>query len=577
MIYIILNVMRFDRSLIYTLREDPKEAESRGHRLLLRGGFIKQHASGIHIYLPLGWRVLTNIARIIREEMDSIGAQELLMPAMSPREVWEGSGRWEAFGDDMFRLKDRRNRDFCLCPTHEEIVAEIARKKIRSYRDLPQIWYQIQTKFRDELRPRFGVIRSRQFIMKDSYSLDRDEKSLDASYHLHKKAYVRIFKRCGLDFDIVEASGGVMGRGESHEYVAPIEGGEATIVACKNCDYREDIESAQTGGEFVTFEDKPLKEIHTPQKRTIEEVSNFLGVAQQNLVKSIAFTSTGKEPILVLLRGDYEINEETIRSKIGFNYHPAQAEEIQKYFGAEPGFIGPVGVSGVTVYADDLLKGTAGLITGANKNDYHVTGLNIGRDTAVREYLNVRKARIGDRCPRCKGTVEFYQGLELGQIFKLGTKYPAKYLDEHGQEQLIEMGSFGIGLERIMACACEQKSDDKGAVWPISIAPYDVYLLVLSPEDHDVSSCADAALTMLQENRFSVLFDDRDVTAGIKFNDSELLGIPLRVTIGPKGLKTNTYDIYVRETGQVYETSKDKILNKCMELKDMLYQRILNE
>lgn len=579
-IYDILNVMKFDKSLITTLREEPKEAESKSHRILLRGGFIKQLAAGIHIYLPLGWRILMKISNIIREEHDSIGAQELLMPSMSPREIWEESGRWEEYGDDMFRLKDRKNRDYCLCPTHEEIIAEIARKRIRSYRDLPQIWFQIQTKFRDEKRPRFGVIRSRQFIMKDSYSLDKDAKGLDKSYNLHKEVYTRIFKRCGLDFEIVNAAGGLMGTGESEEFIARVEVGEATIIACKNCDYRADLEAAQGRGEFIKFEDSQVTEVHTPGKKTVEEVSGFLNVTSQNLVKSMFYTASDKKPILILLRGDYDINEDIIKNRFGFSYEPANVDEIIKYFGAEPGFIGPLGKEDIDIYADELLKAAQGMITGANRNDYHIRGLNIDRDIKVKEFFNLRKVKSGDKCVKCQGALELYNGLELGQIFKLGTRYSeklgAKFLDENGEEKPVVMGSYGIGLERIMACACEQKGDELGAVWPISIAPFEIYVIILNPLNKDIANVADEIIQALTKGGFSIIIDERNISAGIKFNDSELLGIPVRVTVGPKGIKSNKFDIYLRETKEVFEIERNSIVTKCLELKDMLYRR-LNE
>ncbi len=577
---IIFKVMKFNKSLIATLREDPKEAESKSHRILLRGGFIKQLASGIHIYLPLGWRILMKIAEIVREEHDRIGAQELLMPAMSPKEIWEESGRWEEYGDDMFRFKDRKGRDYCLCPTHEEIITEIARKRIRSYRDLPQSWYQIQMKFRDEIRPRFGVIRSRQFIMKDSYSLDSDEKGLDRSFKLHKEAYTKIFKRCGLNFEIVDASGGLMGTGESKEFVARVMGGEDTLVACKKCDYRANLEAAIGKGDFATFDDSPVTEVHTPGKKTVEEVSSYLKVTRQNLVKSIFYTARDKKPILILLRGDYDINESVIQNRFGFSYLPASAEEIISYFCADPGYIGPVGRDNIDIYADELLKGVRGMITGANKNDYHIKGMNLERDVNVKEFLNVRKVKDGDKCPKCQGELELHNGLELGHIFKLGTKYSetlgAKFLDENGQEKPIVMGSYGIGLERIMACACEQKGDENGAVWPISIAPYEVYVVVLNPLDKAIAHVSEEITRGLTNAGFSIIIDDRDISAGIKFNDSELLGIPLRVTIGPKGIKGNKFDIYLRETKEVVEVSKNVVVSKCSELKDILYRR-LNE
>ncbi len=577
-IYDILNVMKFSKSLIATLREDPKEAESKSHRILLRGGFIKQLAAGVHIYLPLGWRILMKISNIIREEHDRIGAQELLMPAISPKEIWEESGRWKEYGDEMFRLKDRKDRDYCLCPTHEEIVTEIARKSIRSYRDLPQIWYQIQTKFRDEKRPRFGVIRSRQFIMKDSYSLDRDEQGLDKSFNLHKETYTKIFKRCGIDFEIVDAAGGVMGTGESKEFVAKGEGGEATIVACKNCDYRVNLEVAKGRAEFAKFEDSKVNEVHTPGKKSVEEVSGFLNVKPENLVKSMFYTAADKKPILILLRGDYDINEDVITNRFGFSYEPATSEEIIKYFGAEPGYIGPLGKEDIDLYADELLKGAKGMITGANKNNYHIRGLNLERDIMVKEFLNLREVKSGDKCIKCQGELELYNGLELGHIFKLGTRYSetlgAKFLDENGVEKPVVMGSYGIGLERIMACICEQRGDEHGAVWPISIAPYDVYVIILNPLSKDIAKAADEIIQALTKGGFSIIIDDRDISAGIKFNDSELLGIPIRLTIGPKGIKNNKFDVSLRETKEVFEVNKNLIADKCLESKDILYRRL---
>ena len=571
-------VMKFDKSLITTLREEPKEAESKSHRILLRAGFIKQLGAGVHIYLPLGWRVLRKIEQIIREEHERIGAQELLMPAMSPKEIWEESGRWEEYGDDMFRFKDRKGREYCLCPTHEEIITEIARKRIRSYRDLPQTWYQIQMKFRDELRPRFGVIRSRQFIMKDSYSLDRDDEGLDRSFNLHKEAYMKVFKRCGLGFEIVDASGGLMGTGESKEFVARGSGGEDTLVACEQCDYRANLEAAQGEGEFVTFDDSPITEVHTPGKKSVEEVSTFLNVSPKNLVKSMFFTAPDKKPILILLRGDYDINESILHNRFGFSYKAAAAEEIMKYFGAEPGFIGPQEREGIDIYADELLKSAHGMITGANRNDYHVKGLSTERDIRVKEFLNLRTVKSGDKCIRCQGKLVLHNGLELGHIFKLGTKYSealgATFLDENGQEKPIVMGSYGIGLERIMACACEQKGDELGAVWPISIAPFEVYVVVLNPVDKDIAHIADEIAQALTKADFSIIIDDRDISAGIKFNDSDLLGIPMRVTIGPKGIKNKKFDIYLRETREVFGVDKNMIIKKCSELKDVLYRRL---
>lgn len=570
--------MKFDKSLIATLREDPKEAESKNHRILLRGGFIRQLGSGIHTYLPLGWRILLKISNIVREEMDRIGAQELLMPALSPKEIWEESGRWQEYGDDMFRLKDRKEREYCLCPTHEEIVADIARNKIRSYRDLPQMWYQIQTKFRDEPRPRSGVLRSRQFIMKDSYSLDCDENGLDKSFNLHRDAYMKIFKRCGLDFVVVEASGGLMGTGESREFVALVEGGEDQLAMCKQCDYRANMQVAECQGECKSFADTPIAEVATPGKRTVEQVTEFLNVPAENLVKSMFFTAPDKQGALILIRGDYEINEDKISSLLGHEYQPATAEQIKQHFGAEPGFIGPVGIGDISIYADELLRDAQGMITGANRDGYHIKGLNLKRDTQVLQFANLRKIKDGDRCTRCGSEIGIHTALELGHIFKLGTKYSislgANYLDEKGKARPIVMGSYGIGLERIMACACEQGGDERGAVWPISIAPFDIYVTVLNPSDEKVAKMSTEVIQLLTNAGLSTIIDDRDISAGIKFNDSDLIGIPIRVTVGPKGVKNNRIDISIRKTKERFDVGKSEVATKCLEIKELLYQRI---
>jgi len=573
----IFHVMKIDKALIPTLREDPKDADTKSHKLLIRGGFMRQFTAGVFIYLPLGWRIMMKIQRIIREEMDRIGGQEILMPVLAPREIWEEAGRWQAYGDDMFRLKDRKGRDYCLCPTHEEVVAEIARHIVRSYRDLPQIWYQIQTKFRDEPRPRFGVIRTRQFTMKDSYSLDVDEAGLDKSYNLHQEAYIRIFKRCGLDFISVRASGGIMGAGESTEFMALVEGGEDVIAKCGQCDYRSNLEIAEGRSEPVTFADGPIAKVATPERRTVEEVTQFLNVPPQSLAKNMYYTAPGKPGVLILVRGDYEINEERVKHRIGSDYQAASAEEILRQFGAEPGFIGPVGIKGIAIYADELLKGTRGLITGANENHFHIKGLNLNRDVAVTEFLNLRKVKPGDRCLKCGGTLDFHRALELGHIFKLGTKYSramgAFFLDEAGKEKPIIMGSYGIGLERIMACALEQKGDEKGAVWPIAIAPYDAYIVALNADDPEINRAAGEICRDLDASGISYLLDDRDLSAGVKFNDADLLGLPIKITIGKKGLRENKFDISRRESGAVFVAARESVAAQCRELKE----RLLND
>jgi len=560
------------------MREDPRDAESKSHRLLVRGGFIRQLASGIFIYLPLGWRVLSRIAAIIRDELDRVGCQEMLCPAIAPKEIWAESGRWFDYGDDMFRFKDRKNRDYCLCPTHEEIMTDIARTVIRSYRDIPQIWYQIQTKFRDEPRPRFGVIRSRQFIMKDSYSFDRDEKGLDASFNLHREAYCRIFKRCGLDFVVVDASGGIMGTGESKEFMALVEGGEDRVMVCSACDFKANLDVTEGKSEYRSYTDSAIQKVETPDRKTVEEVSSFLKVTPDNLVKNMFYTAPGKQPVLVLVRGDYEINETRVKQTIGADFVPASPDDIVKHFSAEPGYIGPVGVSGIAVYADDLLKDTQGMITGANQNGYHIKGFNISRDIKVTAFINLRTAHSGDRCMKCGGELKLRSALELGHIFKLGTKYSialgAHFIDERGKEQPVVMGSYGIGLERIMACAAEQLGDDKGMVWPITIAPYDIYIVVLNPQEKNIQTLADETTASLIQAGFAVIVDDRDLAAGVKFTDAELLGMPIRLTIGPKGIKNNRFDISIRQTGEVSETNRASITAQCREIKERLLGRI---
>jgi prolyl-tRNA synthetase len=475
----------------------------------------------------------------------------------------------------MFRLKDRKGRDYCLCPTHEEVIAEIARHTIRSYRDLPQIWYQIQTKFRDEPRPRFGVIRTRQFTMKDSYSLDIDEAGLDRSFNLHDEAYTRIFKRCGLNFISVRASGGIMGRGESREFMALVEGGEDLVILCTKCDYRSNLDIAEGRAEPVLFADGPIEKVSTPDRRTVEEVTQFLNVLPQRLAKNMYYTASGKPGVLVVVRGDYEINEERVKNTIGSDYQPASPEEILRQFGAEPGFIGPAGVQGIAIYADELLKDAKGLVTGANENHFHIKGLNLNRDVTVTEYLNLRKVRSGDLCLKCGGELKIENALELGHIFKLGAKYSeamgATFLDEAGKEKPIIMGSYGIGLERIMACALEQKGDDKGAVWPIAIAPYDVYIVALNADDPDINRAADDICRNLDSSGISYILDDRDLSAGVKFNDADLLGLPIKITIGKKGLRENKIDITLRESGKVFVAARESVAAQCQELKAMLF------
>lgn len=552
------------------MREEPKEAESKSHRLLLKAGFIRQLASGIYSYLPLGWRTLLKITAIVREEMDRIGAQEVWLPVLSPREVWEASGRWADYGDDMFRLKDRKDKDFALCTTHEEIIALLASRSIRSYRDLPQIWYQIQTKFRDEPRPRFGVIRARQFIMKDSYSLDFDEAGLDKSYRIHLEAYTRIFKRCGLDFFSVQASGGIMGEGESSEFMAQVEGGENHVASCQKCGHKANLDVARCTVGPLSFPDEPLKIVATPQQRTVEEVSAFLKVGAERLVKSMVMANR-EGLFLALVRGDYEISEEKLRKRFGIDTRPATGEEVKGRFGADVGFIGPQNVDGLPVYADLALEGATGRITGANRNDHHVVGLSLARDCRVTEYVDLKMAKAGDGCPVCGAPLAIVDTLELGHVFKLGTKYSkllkAKFLDQGGAENPVIMGSYGIGLERIMACACEQLGDASGTVWPMSVAPYEAAITTVNVRDEQCYKVSEQLYRELTASQIDVIWDDRDENPGVKFNDRDLVGIPIGITVGPRGVKQNQVDVILRRGKEKVSVATDEVRNRVVSMK----------
>lgn len=555
--------MNWKRALIPTLREEPKEAEVKSHRLLLRAGFIRALSSGVYNYLPLGYRVIKRIEEIIREEMDRIGAQELLLPVIAAKEIWEPSGRWLDYGEDMFRLKDRKGHDLCLCPTHEEIITLIAANLLKSYKELPQIWYQIQTKFRDEPRPRGGVIRARQFIMKDSYSLDKNEEGLDRSYKLHKEAYTRIFKRCGLKFFTVEASGGLMGEGESCEFMAGVETGEDKVILCPKCGYATNAQIAKGNPEEIDFPDEPLEEVHTPGVKTVKEVSEFLQTSPSRLIKSMLF-KLKDEFIMILLRGDDEISEEKLLKFLGPNMRPATLEEAKDRIGASLGFIGPVGVD-LNIYADLSLKGAKGRISGANKDDYHIKGINLKRDAKIKEFIDVRRVKAQDRCYSCNTPLEEKSSIELGHIFKLGTKYSeslnAFYLDEEGNRRPIIMGSYGIGLERIMAVAVEEYADDDGISWPISIAPFDIEVVSL-----DDFKEGEGIAKGLEERGISVLVDDRNQTPGVKFKDADLIGIPLRIALGPKGMSRGEVDITVRKDKKRITVRKEEAVEKTMEL-----------
>ena len=533
--------MRWSQLFIPTLREDPAEAEVPSHKLLLRAGYIRQLGAGIYSYLLLAQRSLNRIIQIVREEMDAIGAQEMLLPALNPAEVWQESGRWELMGDNMFRLKDRFQRDLCLGMTHEEVMTTIARGELRSYKQLPQIWYQIQTKFRDEPRPRSGLLRVRQFIMKDSYTFDLDPAGLDVAYQKHHRAYCRIFDRCGLKYVVVEAHSGAMGGSQSHEFMVPGEAGEDWIVRCSGCAYaanREKAVSQAAPPEAADpYGDFAPEEFHTPGRKTIAEVAEFTGLPESSQIKSLVVAADGA-PVLVLLRGDHQLSETKLAEVLGAGeVRPAHPVEILGWFGAEAGSLGPVGVRNMRILADRELEGRRNMIAGANKNDYHLRHVTPGEDFAP-EYFDLRQTASGDACPSCHAPLELLKAIEVGHIFKLGYKYSEsmglRVLNAEGQEVTPIMGSYGIGMERILSAAVELYGDADGMVLPAAIAPFEVVITPVNSSDAKQMAAAEEIYQACRSGGPDPLFDDRDERPGVKFKDADLIGVPYRITVGKK-------------------------------------------
>ena len=559
--------MRWKNAFIPTLREEPKEAEVKNHKLLLRGGYIKSSSSGVYSFLPLGWKVMKKIMDIVREEMDRIGGQEMHLPALTPKELWEETGRWVDYGDDMYRLQDRKEHEFALAPTHEEVMAEIARSYIKSWRDLPQIWYQIQLKYRDEPRPRGGVLRGKTFFMKDAYSFDKDFDGLSKNYEKHYDAYTRIFERCGLNTTVVSASSGIMGGSESNEFMVIADIGEDTVVKCPNCNYAANSEVAETLPVPVEYSDTKLEKVHTPVEGNIEEISKFFGVDKHYLMKSLLYIVKDK-PVFILVRGDYDIDERKLEMVFPA-IRPAHSEEVQKYTGAMPGYVSPIGLD-IPTYADISLKNARGMISGANQDYYHYTGIDIERDINFENFIDVRRVKDGDRCKRCGSPVEVKNAIELGHIFKLGTKYSEAmsvlFTDKDGKQKPIVMGSYGIGIERIMASVIETNSDDNGIVWNPSITPYEVLITNLDAKDKETTKLSESIYKEFKTNNIDALYDDRDETPGVKFKDADLIGIPLRITVGKKGLQNGTVEIKIRKTGEKTDIKKDEILDKTLEI-----------
>ncbi|NSB11841.1 proline--tRNA ligase [Clostridium beijerinckii] len=531
--------MKMSNMLISTLREVPAEAEIDSHKLMLRAGMIRKMAAGVYNYMPLGLKVLKKVEDIIREEMNAAGAQEFLASAIIPAELWQESGRWDAYGAEMFRLKDRGDRDFCLGPTHEEVFTDIARNEIKSYKQLPLNLYQIQTKYRDERRPRFGVMRSREFVMKDAYSFDKDQVGLDLAYDKMHDAYVKIFNRCGLDAKCVAADSGAIGGSNSAEFMVKSEVGEDDVVFCSECNYAANIEKASSPAEKeLKQEFKEINKVETPNTKTIDELVKFFGTNEKNFAKTILFNADGKI-VAVMVRGDREINEVKVSNAIGevINLDLASSEDVKKATGAEIGFAGPIGIKVDMLLVDEEVANMYNFIVGANETGYHINNVNYGRDFegVIGDYRNVTE---GEKCPVCGGKVTIARGTEVGHIFKLGTKYSeamnAKFIDEDGKEKPFIMGCYGIGVTRTMASIIEQHHDENGIVWPLSVAPYHVSVIPVNVKDEEQARIANEIYEKLTSAGIEVLLDDRNERAGVKFKDSELMGIPMRITVGKK-------------------------------------------
>jgi len=562
--------MRFSKLFSKTLKEIPVEADSLSHQLLVRAGMIQQVAAGVYSYLPLGWRVLKKIENIIRDEMDEVDGQELMMPTLQPFELWEKSGRHPSFGKTMFTLTDRREHKLALGPTHEEVITDLVHRYVQSYRDLPLLLYQIQNKFRDEPRPRGGLLRAREFIMKDLYSFDVDEKGLDNSYSIMIQAYKNIYSRCGLPAVVVEADSGAIGGKESHEFMLIAETGEDEIIYCPDCSYAANVEKAQSVKPKLEMKaTMPLEEISTPNIKTIEEVANFVGVPASHTLKAVFYSADG-ELAFVVIRGDLEVNETKLTNILKCSeLHLATEAEAA---GLVAGSASPIGIKGIRIVADDSIALGSNFVAGANKPDTHLKNVNYPRDFEVDLIADIATAHADDGCPKCSGKLLSRHGIEVGHVFKLGTflseKLGAYFLDQNGISRPIIMGCYGIGLGRLLAAAIEQNHDEKGIIWPLAIAPYHVYLCPLHLENPEVAEAVEKLYEQLIGENMEILFDDRYESPGVKFNDADLMGIPIRLTISPRTLQNQSVEVKWREEKQaqliLLSETKDKIKELLM-------------
>lgn len=569
--------MRYSQMLIPTLKEDPSEAEILSHKLMLRAGMIRKLAAGIYSYLPLAQRVMRKTERIIREEMNRAGAQEVVLPFVQPAEIWQKSGRWNVYGKELLRFKDRNDRDFCLGPTHEEVITELVKNEVTSYRQLPLNLYQIHIKFRDEIRPRFGMMRAREFVMKDAYSFDADEKGAEESYQRMHQAYHRIFKRCGLTFRAVEADTGPIGGSFSHEFMVLAETGEDMILSCNRCDYAASGDKAEIGKSDAEMAGHrslgELERVRTPNQRTVEEVTQFLKVKPEQLIKTLIFQQ-GDHAIAALIRGDHDINELKLQKLLNTeDLFMASDEVIEKVTNAPKGFAGPVGLT-IKVLADHTLKGMTNFVVGGNEKDVHLINVNLERDFQVDRFCDLRFATEGDPCPRCDhGQLMMSRGIEVGHIFKLGTKYSealgANFLDDQGRTKHMVMGCYGIGVGRTVAASVEQNHDENGIVFPVSIAPFEVIIVSVKPQNPSIKEASEKIYAALLDAGVDVILDDRDERPGRKFKDADLIGIPVRVTVGTK-VNDGLVDIKLRK-------SREAVLVKVEEIAETVREMIRSD
>jgi prolyl-tRNA synthetase len=561
--------MRYSQYFIPTVKETTSDAEVISHQLMLRAGMIRKLAAGVYNYLPLGLRSIRKVENIVREEMNRAGAIEILMPMVQPAELWQESGRWEQYGKELLRFNDRKETGFCLGPTHEEVVTDLVRREVKSYRQLPLNLYQIQGKFRDEIRPRFGLMRGREFIMKDAYSFDVDSAAADLSYDKMYQAYRRIFERCGLNFRAVEADTGSIGGSSSHEFMVLAESGEDAIVSCSACQYAANVEKAEARPFAVPehAEPRPLEKVTTPGKRTIEEVSTFLDIPAATMVKTLILLADD-EPVVALLRGDHELNEIKLKNLLGCaTLEMAGDDLVERVTGAPTGFAGPVGLK-VRMVADLAVQGLRNFVTGGNEKDLHLKNVNLERDCAVATFTDLRNVIHGDSCPRCdSGRLEMWRGVEVGHVFKLGTKYSealsATYLDGDGKEQIIFMGCYGIGISRTVAACIEQNHDENGIVFPLPIAPFHCIISAINyTKEELIRNACDDIYRQLTEAGVEMLLDDRDERPGVKFKDADLIGIPLRIVVGNKNLAEGKVELKNRKSGEVLLLTIDEAVTK---------------